>query len=146
MKSIVTRVTANGIEHGLIRRFGNEDRTDGFANMKEDVKQECLKKQKDDATIVRMRYKNKDPGGYLEMPFCLGGSFPIEYWRFIDEYIYDVSKGLVRQVNQTQFISRKQEEGHEEIKGNLFNTQQVGMDEKVVGKVAEHRFYPVGDF
>jgi hypothetical protein len=88
MKSIVVRTTANGIEHGMIRSFPNEDRTDGFQHMKPEVKERCLKEQKENAKIVNMMYKSKEEGGYLEMPFCLGGGYPIEYWRFIDNYIY----------------------------------------------------------
>lgn len=146
MRPPVTRVTANGIEHGVIKSFPNDDRTDGFQHMKPEVKEQCMKKQKNDSTMVKARYKNDEAGGYLEMPFTLGAGHRIDYYRFIDEYVYDVPRGLVNQVNGTDFVRRDLEEGNHEIKTNLFSTETVPMSEKVVGKRAQHRFYSAEGF
>ncbi len=148
MKSFVSRVTANGIEHGIIGRFPNQDRTDGFEHMEPELKTKCLKQQKDNSTIVKALYKNKEEGGYLEMPYTLGGSFPIEQWRFIDNYIYEIPKGLYKKVNGTELVQRSLTEDNHDLKvdsiSGLMSVGSIKSDEKVVGKSRVHSFYILG--
>lgn len=148
MKSFVSRVTANGIEHGIIGRFPNQVRTDGFEHMEKGLKEKCLKEQKNNATIVKALYKSKEEGGILEMPYTLGGGFPIEQWRFIDNYIYEIPKGLYRKVNGTELVHRKLEEDAQDLKQATFNgvmgVGALSVDDKMVGKSRPHSFFILG--
>jgi hypothetical protein len=141
MASLILRTTASGVVHGLVNRVANSIQTDGFEHMKPDMKAKCIKEKAENAKIVKARYVNKDPGSILEMPYTLGGGEPIDSWVFLDQEVYDVPKGLVKQVNGTQWVQRNKDDSTEEVGKGTSSFKDSG--EKIIGRIRQHQFFPV---
>ncbi len=104
----LTLVTASGEEHGLIKKYANSVKGDGFTHMTPERKAEAQKKKKEDAKTVKARYLNtRGKEERLTMPYNLGAGEPIQMWHFIPGHIYEVPTGLVQQVNSKRPIIRQ---------------------------------------
>lgn len=143
MASLIIRTTKSGVEHGLIGRVANSVQSDGFEHMKPELKTRLKKEKEENAKIVKARYRNKDPGQILEMPFCLGGGEPIDYYRFLDGEVYDVPRGLIKTVNGTQWVQRRKDDGTEEVGLNTGSFKDSG--DKIASRTRQHEFLPASD-
>ena len=93
-------LTSSGEEHGLINQMPNSVKTENLDHMSPENKAEIQKKMKDASKIVRARYINRrNQNARLTKPYCAGGGKPIQIWRLISDYVYDIPKGLVEELN-----------------------------------------------
>lgn len=130
------KVTANGLEHGLINTVGNSVPDNGLKRFSEKDRPAMEKKRKEDERIVKAQYFNKDGAGErLERPYMMWEGQPITTWRFLHGEIYDVPKGLVDDVNSPHKRTKKRS-GLIGANGQPLETDEF--DE------SQHRFSPVG--
>ena len=67
----LTKVTTNGLEHGLINTIGNSVPDDGFKRFAEKDRPSMEKKKKEDEKIVKAQYLHKDgKNERLERPYA----------------------------------------------------------------------------
>ena len=104
----LTKVTTNGLEHGLINTIGNSVPDDGFKRFAEKDRPSMEKKKKEDEKIVKAQYLHKDgKNERLERPYANWAGQPITMWRFLHGETYDVPKGLVEDVNHPSKRTKK---------------------------------------
>lgn len=104
--------TASGEEHGLLRKLGNAVKADqGCQNMTPEQKTEIEKKRKEDNKLVKARFIHRnEENGKLDKPYVRYAGDPIQVWKFLNGYEYEVPKGLVDEVNSTARPKRSKEE------------------------------------
>ena len=105
---LVKMYTASGEEHGLVDRLANSVQSDEFKHFKADAKKEMLARRAEDSKIVKAQYLNsRSRQERLETAYCKYPGDPIELWKFIPGYNYDVPMGLVKQINDKNKIPKK---------------------------------------
>lgn len=93
--------TATGEQHGLINSLSNSVPFDDFKSMNEENKKYLKAQKKEDSRIVKARYLNRNgKTERLDMHYCKYAGDPIQQWKFIPGYSYNVPLGLVKQVNE----------------------------------------------
>lgn len=122
-------VTALGEEHGLIRKLANSVKeSKGTPERKSEIE----KQRKDDARIVRARYNNRKNqiSGKFEKAYVRHPGDPIQVWKFLTGYEYDIPMGLINEVNSSGRPIRDKDE-----KPNEGAKDPRGLD-------IEHEFIP----
>jgi hypothetical protein len=130
--------TATGEQHGLIQNLPNSVPYDDFKRMDPKHAEDAKKKLKDDKKTVKARYINRRGiNERLEKPYCAGPGEPIQIWKFIPEYTYDVPKGLVEEVNASRIPKREglQSVGGKDVNGGA----PLSRDEQEI----VHEFVPL---
>lgn len=99
----VVMCTASGEEHGLIQQLPNNVPFDDFKRMDPKHAEEARKKLKHDKSIIKARYINRSGRNErMQKPYCAGPGEPIQIWKFIPEYVYELPRGLIDEVNATR--------------------------------------------
>ncbi len=132
--------TKSGEEHGMLHQLTNSVENTDFKHMKPDVKVKLEKEKKEDARIVKAEYFNKK-GRHerLTKPYCRWAGEPIQIWKFIPGYTYDVPMGLIKEVNQMKKPVRS---GLVTLDGENVTKDGSPLD-KDMSEDFEHRFIPV---
>lgn len=104
---LVTMVTANGEEHGLINTLSNHVPDDGMKHINPKIKESLVKKKKDDARIVKARYINhRGSHERLDKPYCKYAGEPIQVFHLIPGHTYDLPMGFIEEVNAVSMPQR----------------------------------------
>lgn len=107
MKVQIKACTASGEEHGLMGTLPNSVPFDDFKAMSPENKEKCRKELAHKKKIVKARYINyQSQNDRLEKPYCVGAGEPIQLWKFIPNYTYDLPLGLVEEVNSAYTVQR----------------------------------------
>lgn len=132
----MTLLTPEGTEHGLLRRVRNSVQED---KAKRDPKQkaEYQKRREHDSKKVTARYLNhpNPDNGTLTVPYVKYAGDPIEIYKFLTGYNYEVPRGLVDQVNESSMKMQPIEE-EDDGRGNVIAKKRP--NKRV------HEFIPVG--
>lgn len=139
----IKQYTAAGEAHGLLDVLTNSVPADDNKHLKGEAKKAIDPAKKEDNRIVRAEYMNKR-GNHerLEMPYCKYSGDPIQMWRFIPGYVYDVPYGLVKQVNDKSKHMKKRE-GLLSVDGQPVRKDEAPLDRDQDGEWL-HKFVPVG--
>ena len=109
---MLKRITANGIEHGLLNTLVNQvPKSKRFKNVDPKKKEELEKKVKADSELVEVRYlnyKNQENGSLYKDYYAAAGE-PYYLFNFLHDHVYKVPKGLVDQVNDPNHMVPKRE-------------------------------------
>jgi len=135
--------TASGEEHGLIDVLTNSVSCDGGENLKGEAKKRVGPEKKEDNRVVRAEYLNKR-GNHerLQMAYCKYAGDPIQIWKFIPGYVYEVPMGLVKQVNDKNKIMKKRE-GLLSVDGSSVKKDNSPLNQDQEGEWL-HKFSPAG--
>jgi len=136
----LTLATATGELHGLIDTRVNSCANDDFKHMSPSVKARMEKEKKEDCRIVKAEYINKNgKQERLEKPYCRYAGEPIQIWRFIPGYVYEVPMGLIKEVNKARMPKRS---GLMSVDGKDVNNDGSPLDKDLEGDWI-HKFVPV---
>jgi len=103
----VVMCTATGEEHGLINTLTNSVLFDDFKSMEPKYAEECRKKKKEDARLVKVKYINsRGRHERLSKAYCRYAGDPIQQWHLIPGYVYELPYGFVQEVNGIENIQR----------------------------------------
>ena len=101
------RATASGEQHGLINVLTNSVAFDDFKHMTGEMKEKCRKEKKEDAKLVKVRYRNsRGRHERLTKPYCRWAGEPIQIWHLIPGQEYEVPYGMVKEVNGVKVMQR----------------------------------------
>lgn len=101
-KESLFRTTKDGIKHGLINSLANSISANLEKKIDSSKKEEYEKKKKSDSEIVKARYINYIGNEErLETAYMRYAGQPITQWRFLNNEVYSVPRGLVEQVNNS---------------------------------------------
>lgn len=96
------RVTANGMEHGLLNTLVNQvPKKNRFRNVDAAKKEQLEKKIKRDSEIVKAKYihyKNQKRGS-RNVDWTAGAGEPYYMFKFLHDQIYEVPRGVIDVVN-----------------------------------------------
>lgn len=122
--SLVVMVTQQGEEHGLLSKIANSVKPeDAYKNMSPEQRAEMEKKRKEDNKLVKARFVHRrEENGKLEKPYVKHAGDPIQIWKFINGYEYEVPRGLVEEVNSYKLPKRSKEES------DIKKVKDVGSD------------------
>lgn len=97
----VSLVTKSGELHGLIQTLPNSVPYDEFKKCEKAEERTKLKKELENRKkTVRGRYINRQNSNErLEKAFCAGSGEPLQLWKLIPDYTYDLPLGFVEEVN-----------------------------------------------
>lgn len=141
--AVVKMYTASGEAHGLMDVLSNSVASDDNKSLKGEAKKIIESEKKEDSRIVRAEYMNRrGTHERLEMPYCKYAGDPIQMWKFIPGYVYDVPLGLVNQVNDKHKIMKKRE-GLLSVDSNPVKKDGSPLEKDLDGEYL-HKFVPVG--
>ena len=108
MDKDLTKKTANGLSHGLINSIANSVDISLEKKIKSTKKEEYQKVKKYDSEIISARYLNYlGEDDRLEMSYMKYAGDPITKWRFLNNEVYKVPRGLIKQVNEAHKMGKK---------------------------------------
>jgi hypothetical protein len=100
MAKLIQLATATGEIHGLIDTLPNSVPYDDFAKAPPEQREKLKKELANRKKIVKGRYINRQNSNErLEKAFCAGSGEPIQKWKLIPDYTYDLPLGFVEEVN-----------------------------------------------
>lgn len=118
----MTLLTENGEKHGLINTIANSVSDHEYKHMSPENKAKIEKKRKADSKKVRARYINFiNDNERLEKPYCKYAGDPIEIYRLIPNYVYELPFGFVEEINEHQGLAQR---GEKESKNGYINKDQ----------------------
>jgi len=104
---LIKRCTASGEEHGLINTISNQVADKGDSQVNPKIKSSYEKKRKDDAKLVKAQYINhRGNTERLEKVYCRYAGDPIEVYRLIPGYTYELPMGFIEEVNGIETVKR----------------------------------------
>lgn len=107
MKTLIRMVTASGEEHGLINTLPNSVPFDDFKSMAPENKEKCRKELANRKKLVKGKYINyQNSNERLEKTYCAGSGEPLQQYRLIPDYVYDLPLGFIEEVNAS-FIPQR---------------------------------------
>lgn len=141
--TVVKMYTASGEAHGLLDVLSNSVASDDNKSLKGEAKKTIESEKKEDSRIVRAEYMNRrGTHERLEMPYCKYAGDPIQMWKFIPGYVYEVPLGLVKQVNDKHKIMKKRE-GLLSVDSSPVKKDGSPLEKDLDGEYL-HKFVPVG--
>lgn len=106
--SQIVMVTQSGEQHGLINSIPNSVEDDGFKHLKPDLKTKAEKQRKEDSRMVKARYINhRGMHERLSTPYMKYAGDPIRMYHLIPGYTYDLPKGFVDTINESQGLANR---------------------------------------
>lgn len=107
MKPLITAVTANGEEHGLIGQLPNAVAFDDFKSVAPENKEKCRKELAHRKKLTKGRYINRDnTNERLEKTYSAGPGEPLQQYRLIPDHVYDLPMGFIDEVNASSMPVR----------------------------------------
>lgn len=107
MTKHVVQCTASGEQHGLVNVLPNSVPFDDFKNIDPKIKADCEKQKKEDAKLVKVKYRNmRGNHERLDKSYCRWAGDMIQQYHLIPGYSYEVPLGMVKEVNQTKMPQR----------------------------------------
>lgn len=95
--------TSSGEAHGLIGVLTNSVEFNDFKHMDPKTKEKCIKDKKEDDRLVKVKYINaRGSQERLEKAYCRWAGAPIQQWKLIPGYVYEVPMGLVNEINENR--------------------------------------------
>lgn len=136
-------LTSSGEKHGLVNSITNRVKNTDFKGYDPHI-QEILRKEKEkDSKLVRAEYVNSTgKHDRLEMVYCKYAGDPIQSWKFIPGYTYDVPRGLAEEINESH-KNQKKREGLLSVNGNEVNKDSSPLSNDISADWV-HKFIPVG--
>lgn len=140
MTQIIQLSTATGEVHGLLEQLPNSVSFDDFA--KADVKnREKLKKElAHRKKMVKGRYINRQGSNErLEKSYCAGSGEPIQLWKLIPDYVYELPMGFIEEVNASSIPIRSELLS---VDGKSINSDDTPLKKDGVERI--HEIVPIG--
>lgn len=139
MAVCVPMATQSGELHGMIDIKTNAVEFNDFKHMDPKTKAEVQKQKKEDARLVKIKYRNlRGKHERLTKPYCKYAGDPIQIWHFIPGYVYEVPMGLVNEVNAARLPIRS---GLVSVDGVPLNKDESPLD-RDMGSEELHQMYP----
>lgn len=121
-------------KHGCVNVLASSVKDTDLSNLPEKKREEAKKLRKEDQTIVKARYLNSK-GEELNKPYLRWAGENITQWRFLHDHVYEVPRGLVKEVNdETQALP---------VRSELLDASGTPTTKEGAG-IKEHQFVPVG--
>jgi hypothetical protein len=97
----IAMATKTGELHGLIQTLPNSVPYDDFKKCEKAEDRTKLKKELENRKkIVKGRYINRQNSNErLEKAYCAGSGEPLQLWKLIPDYTYELPLGFVEEVN-----------------------------------------------
>lgn len=96
----ITLATKTGEAHGLLQTLPNSVPFDDFKKCEPETRTRLKKELENRKKIVKGRYINRQNSNErLEKAFCAGSGEPIQLWKLIPDYTYELPLGFVEEVN-----------------------------------------------
>jgi len=92
--------TKTGELHGLLQTLPNSVPFDDFKKCEPETRTRLKKELENRKKIVKGRYINREnENERLEKAYCAGSGEPIQLWKLIPDYTYELPLGFVDEVN-----------------------------------------------
>jgi len=96
----IAMATKTGELHGLLQTLPNSVPFDDFKKCEPETRTRLKKELENRKKIVKGRYINREnENERLEKAYCAGSGEPIQLWKLIPDYTYELPLGFVDEVN-----------------------------------------------
>jgi len=107
---MISMVTANGEEHGVINTLANSVKFDDFKNMNAETKAKAEKLKKEESKVVKARYINhRGAHERLTKPYMRWAGDPIKIYHLIPGHTYELPVGFIKEINENPGLPRRSE-------------------------------------